>query len=259
MTVEEIIKTILLIGGSSLVVKLLDMVQKWNEQKKADRKALEEKAKENFLLTHKSSIDVSQMGKEHFESIIKTLKTYADSQTERANEAIKLVSGAQKQLADERLHWDKVAAGLKMEIGEIKKLVVEEQKRRQNVEKVLKQYERNIKFLLDDFGIAYWCADNRGNCIEINETFHRLTGLPPADCLGNGWLNAVHDEDRERVAYQWKIFIANDRTHREFHFRVVNKKSGKTLEVKAMGDIIYLLGDEVYRFTVRTRPLQLEN
>ncbi len=78
-------------------------------------------------------------------------------------------------------------------------------------------------------GIAY--LDAEGECIGGNPTFHAMSGLPPAAVLGSGWQQALHPEDRERVASAWSGAMENGEPfHEEYRFR------------HADGSIVWVIG-----------------
>jgi PAS domain S-box-containing protein len=45
-----------------------------------------------------------------------------------------------------------------------------------------------------------WVTDHRGNCTYLCQEWYDLTGQPPSDGLGAGWIRAVHPEDRDAVS-----------------------------------------------------------
>lgn len=46
-------------------------------------------------------------------------------------------------------------------------------------------------------------SDNNGLCTWANERWCQLTGMDIADALGEGWINAVHQDDRAKVTGDW--------------------------------------------------------
>ncbi len=62
-------------------------------------------------------------------------------------------------------------------------------------------------------------TDARGKLVFLNEMICVLSGLPPERLMGSGWLDAVHPEDRGRVAAEWKASWAEGGAFRsEFRF-----------------------------------------
>jgi PAS domain S-box-containing protein len=48
-----------------------------------------------------------------------------------------------------------------------------------------------------------WCADGSGNWLWASPQWIAVTGQPLADSLGNGWLDAVHPDDRAAAVIAW--------------------------------------------------------
>ena len=52
--------------------------------------------------------------------------------------------------------------------------------------------------------VGIFLSDERGGCRFVNGRWCELTGLSPEQAAGDGWAQALHPEDRERVAAEWK-------------------------------------------------------
>jgi len=59
--------------------------------------------------------------------------------------------------------------------------------------------------------VGVFVSDSRGSCIFVNGRWCELTGLGFAEALGDGWSAALHPDDRERVAAEWKAAAAEAR------------------------------------------------
>lgn len=46
---------------------------------------------------------------------------------------------------------------------------------------------------------AFYYLNPEGKCVYLNKKWIELTGLPYRECVGKGWLKAVHAEDREKL------------------------------------------------------------
>ncbi|MES1982073.1 MAG: PAS domain-containing protein [Pseudomonadota bacterium] len=63
------------------------------------------------------------------------------------------------------------------------------------------------------FTLAQWSpvgifrTDDQDKCIYVSERWRELAGMPQADALGTGWVNAIYGDDRERVAQTWRASI----------------------------------------------------
>lgn len=82
---------------------------------------------------------------------------------------------------------------------------------------------------------AIYECDGKGNCINVNAKYSNLTGLTLDEAYGVGWLNAIADDDRERVMQQWKQAVENSR---EFHsIYNIKDKSGNKIKVSGSATI----------------------
>jgi PAS domain S-box-containing protein len=52
--------------------------------------------------------------------------------------------------------------------------------------------------------------DATGACIYVNARWSEIAGMPLGQALGDGWVEAVHPDDRERVAEGWRRAVATD-------------------------------------------------
>ena len=59
--------------------------------------------------------------------------------------------------------------------------------------------------------VGVFMSDATGACRYVNERWCELTGLTFAQAMGDGWADAVHPDDRERVAAEWSLAAAEGR------------------------------------------------
>jgi PAS domain S-box-containing protein len=52
--------------------------------------------------------------------------------------------------------------------------------------------------------VGIYRADANGRCTYVNPRWCELTGLTAAEAMGDGWLRAIHPDDRERVWDDWQ-------------------------------------------------------
>jgi PAS domain S-box-containing protein len=85
-----------------------------------------------------------------------------------------------------------------------------------------------------------WFGDPEGKITYLNPYWYEYTGLSERKALGDGWLDAVHPEDRERVVQSWQTAV----------------KEGSDYEVE-----LRLRGrkDEYCWFLARSRPARDES
>lgn len=62
--------------------------------------------------------------------------------------------------------------------------------------------------------------DEEGRCIFVNEHWTQVTGRAPDEAFGDGWIAAIHPEDRETVVKDWKQFVREGgRFHCGYRYR----------------------------------------
>lgn len=57
-------------------------------------------------------------------------------------------------------------------------------------------------------GVAYFQADKDGEYIYVSRDWQRLTGTFSEDALGHGWLQSIHEDDRDKIEHTWAKAIA---------------------------------------------------
>lgn len=74
---------------------------------------------------------------------------------------------------------------------------------RRVMEDALRQSERKFRVLMADAPMGIAEMDRSGGCVFVNRTWSRLTGQEPDEAVGEGWLRAVHPDDRAAVGGDW--------------------------------------------------------
>lgn len=77
--------------------------------------------------------------------------------------------------------------------------------------------ERLYRAVGEALPYGVWTADAAGQFIFASESFLDLTGLDGGRWAGLGWLDAVHPEERERVAESWARAVAAGRSWESEH------------------------------------------
>lgn len=62
--------------------------------------------------------------------------------------------------------------------------------------------------------VGIFHTDATGRCLYVNHRWTEIAALSPALALNEGWLHAIHPEDRERVTAEWERSV---RTQLPFH------------------------------------------
>jgi PAS domain S-box-containing protein len=88
-------------------------------------------------------------------------------------------------------------------------------------------------------------------CVYVNKKWTQLTGQPHKDAVGDGWLNAVHEDDRLMVEELWKVSSTKVKNWTE-EFRLIHK-NGKISWVLCSGNCVKYNHGYVISFTNITK------
>ena len=75
---------------------------------------------------------------------------------------------------------------------------------RKQAERALSQSEEHFRVLVTQAPVGIFQTDESGNCLFVNPRWMELTGLSLAQARGQGWIQALHPEDRDRVFTEWE-------------------------------------------------------
>ncbi len=84
---------------------------------------------------------------------------------------------------------------------------------RKEMEDALKASEERYKVWLQAIPMLAWRCDAQGKCIDCNQRWLHYTGNTLEEVRGDGWMRAVHPEDRTRVLKK----VRDDVTGGEFY------------------------------------------
>ncbi|HEV2845013.1 MAG TPA: PAS domain S-box protein [Thermoanaerobaculia bacterium] len=74
---------------------------------------------------------------------------------------------------------------------------------RRRAEEALRASERRFRTLTAHAPVGIFLTDRDGNCLFVNECWCEMAGLSPKEARGQGWVRALHPDDRERVFQEW--------------------------------------------------------
>ena len=80
-------------------------------------------------------------------------------------------------------------------------------------ESVVRQSEERLRVLASATADIVWTADAQGKLTGDHPGWRDLTGQKPEELLGWGWLEAVHPDDRTRVARGWEDAVRSQGTY----------------------------------------------
>ena len=85
---------------------------------------------------------------------------------------------------------------LRLERGGFERSLAEENAR-------LRASERRFRTLASSAPVGIFETDANGNCLFVNDRWCRITGMTPGTAGGEGWVRALHPDDRDRVCREW--------------------------------------------------------
>ena len=96
---------------------------------------------------------------------------------------------------------------------------------RKLAETALWDSERRYATLATAAPVAIFWFDSPSNCVYVNEQWSQMTGRPVESALGQGWIEALHPEDRDRLLAAW----ANDQAQSSPGNPVLTAREGRHL------------------------------
>ena len=79
---------------------------------------------------------------------------------------------------------------------------------RRNSEEAVRRSEERYRSLVQAGAQVVWVTTPTGQIAEDSPEWRWITGQTLEEYLGNGWLDAIHPEDRERVGRDWRDCVA---------------------------------------------------
>jgi PAS domain S-box-containing protein len=90
---------------------------------------------------------------------------------------------------------------------------------RKSSEEALRESEERFRTLASHAPVGIFQTDLRGDNLFVNEGWCAMAGMTPEQARGKGWLEAIHPDDRERVAAGWEQALADgESSSEEFRF-----------------------------------------
>ena len=98
---------------------------------------------------------------------------------------------------------------------------------RKLIETSLNRNQEYLRALIRLAPSGIFLANFLGDCIYVNHRWLQTTNLNLSQCLGNGWLSAVHPDDRSRVIKAWTELVENGVPFKE-QYRYVGRNKKQT-------------------------------
>ncbi|HSX62685.1 MAG TPA: PAS domain S-box protein [Tahibacter sp.] len=105
----------------------------------------------------------------------------------------------------------------------------------------LREQQAELEAVNDASPIGLFRADLGGAFRYVNRAFERMSGQRSDEAAGEGWLAAVHPDDRERVADAWRTAVAARARFQSRHR--LRPDSGQTVWVSALAAPLVVEGE----------------
>ena len=134
-----------------------------------------------------------------------------------------------------------------------------------------REAERRFQALTDALPGFVFVSDAAGHNAQVNAEYRNFTGRAVDELLGDRWLNAVHPEDRQRVAETWNQQVAaenvyasrlrfrrHDGEYRCFDCRAVPQANDEGLVIQWIGTCIDVENEAQARLAIEELNRNLE-
>jgi PAS domain S-box-containing protein len=81
-----------------------------------------------------------------------------------------------------------------------------------STELALRESERRYQTITSISPVGIFRTDRQGNCLYVNERWCEIAGMSPEEANGDGWVQAIHPQDRELVMRKWSAATAQNLT-----------------------------------------------
>ena len=104
------------------------------------------------------------------------------------------------------------AAPIKDESGNILGMVLafNDVTEQYELRKLAKLNEKKYKMLATVAPVGLFYTDLEGKCLYVNQKWREITGLSSDEALGDGWIKAIHEEDKNMVSSEWNKIAENE-------------------------------------------------
>lgn len=82
-------------------------------------------------------------------------------------------------------------------------------------EKALSKSESRFKAMFDNSTVAIYETDSEGKCLIVNKQWCHFAGITEDQAKGDGWQQAIHPDDRERI---FKLWGEHAKTNKPWNF-----------------------------------------
>jgi PAS domain S-box-containing protein len=122
------------------------------------------------------------------------------------------LAAPRKPIQDEKVYLKEYSGALirkleekKGELEQANRQLERDLAERKQAEAALRESERRYQTLAEVSPVGIFRTDAQGQTTYVNPRWCQISGLSAADAFGDGWLRAVHPEDREKLGQGWHV------------------------------------------------------
>ncbi|HZL11527.1 MAG TPA: PAS domain S-box protein [Prolixibacteraceae bacterium] len=126
--------------------------------------------------------------------------------------------------------------------------MIEDITERKNAEEELRKSEQKFQILTEVAPVGIFRTDQTGKTQYVNRQWSEISRLSFGEALNDGWLNAVHPDDRPLLVANWEKAVKNRTgSHSEYRFLRPDKSiawvTGESIpQIDLNGDIVGYIG-----------------
>lgn len=81
---------------------------------------------------------------------------------------------------------------------------------RKQAEEAQRKSEEIFKTLTVSSPNGIYMTDLDGKCVYVNDKWCEMAGISFEEAMGDGWMNGIHPDDREKLISNWKKFVKKE-------------------------------------------------
>ena len=157
---------------------------------------------------------------------------------------------APRQWTDESIQLLKQVAaqlGIAIQQAELYQTTRRELLERRRVQSALAQSEERFRLLSAFAPVGIYQTDVEGHCTYTNDRWQKTAGLTLEESLGDGWIQAIYPDDRERVFSAWTRLVNREKEF-ALEFRFVDSEgavrwvAGRAIAMQDKGQTVGYVG-----------------
>ena len=145
-------------------------------------------------------------------------------------------------MAQQQVQLQTINETIERKVAERTSQLKEENAERKRIQAALRKTEEKFRSLSESSPVGIFQMDLMGRCIYTNARWQSLMNTSFSESLGDGWLRAIHADDKAKVQAEWNLCMKEGREYSE-EFRILDS-NGKIRWVYGRAGAIRAEGGE---------------